>query len=398
MEKAIPVSCGIDLACRDPRVLGTGPFALLTNATGTTRDLRRSVDGLLTAGVDLRALMGPEHGLHGSVQAAETETSERDETTGLPVVETYRLHADELDARWEGIGVDALVVDLQDIGVRYYTYVWSMLDVMASAARTGRRCVVLDRPNPLGGLACAGPGLDARFASFVGRVDVPLRHGLTIGELARLFNRHAIPALAGRAVDLDVVPLRGWRREMWFDHTGLAWVAPSPNMPTPATALAFSGTGLFEGTTLSEGRGTTQPFEVLGAPFVDRRLVGAARDLRIPGIAFREVWFTPTFHKYRDQTVRGVALHIIDRDAAEPVEAAVALMRLAAELYPDDFAFLPPDGTAGGDGADEGAWPIDRLWGSDQLRNAVTSGLDPAALLRPRTTPDQTYPAGVLLY
>ncbi len=389
------VLTGASVLAADPDLVGAGRFGLLTNFTGTMPDLTRTVDALLAAGVNVTALFGPEHGLRGSVQAGETETDDHDAETGLPLFETYLLSPGELDALIERSGVDALIFDMQDLGVRFYTYIWSLYDVMLSAARTGRRFIVLDRPNPLGGTVTDGPRLDPAFASFVGRVDIPVRHGLTAGELAGLFNEQFLPAEVGTSLDLQVIGMRGWERTSWFDQTGLPWVAPSPNMPTLETALAFCGTGLFEGTNVSEGRGTTRPFEMLGAPFLDGALAPALRDLGLPGVLFRDALFTPTFHKYAGQTLRGVQLHVVDRERFEPVRCAASMMATIAEIYSDDFSFLRPGERVD---ATERGFPIDRLWGSAWLRESVGSGADLRPLLPAASSPAAAYGSRSLLY
>ncbi|KRC47343.1 hypothetical protein ASE16_18760 [Leifsonia sp. Root227] len=386
---------GIDIVAEEPGLLGGSRIGLLTNFTGTTRDLGRSVDALVDAGAPITTLFGPEHGLNGSVQAGETETSTHDARTDLPIVETYLKSGVELDRLIEDSGVDTVVFDMQDLGVRYYTYVWSLYDCLQSAARTGVRFVVLDRPNPLGGAVVSGPGLDvAGFGSFVGRSDVNQRHGLTAGELARLFNTRDLPA-DGISADLDVIRMTGWDTTADFDATGLPWVPPSPNMPTLDTAYAFTGTGIFEGTNVSEGRGTTRPFEMLGAPYVDGRLAARLRDAGIPGVLFREIWFTPTFHKYAGETVRGVQLHVVDRSAFDPVSTGLAVLDAFAELYPDRFRFLEPGQRVE---SGENGYAIDRLWGSSALRDAVRAG-EPTAALNPGVVPVQdVYGDDVLLY
>jgi uncharacterized protein YbbC (DUF1343 family) len=257
------------------------------------------------------------------------------------------------------------------------------------------RFVVLDRPNPLGGAVVSGPGLDvARHASFVGRTDIHLRHGLTAGELARLFNSRELPA-QGLSVNLDVVRMSGWDAAGDFDRTRLPWVAPSPNIPTLDTAFAYCGTGLFEGTNLSEGRGTTRPFELIGAPYIDGRLTARLRETGAAGVAFREVWFTPTFHKYAGQTIRGVQLHVTDRAAFDPVATALMVLDAVADLYPDRFDFAPP-----GDRVDapERGYAVDRLWGSAGLREAVRAGRPASALNRSARAVEAVYGDDVLLY
>jgi uncharacterized protein YbbC (DUF1343 family) len=386
---------GVAVTLDDPRVVGGKRIGLLTNFTGTTPDLGRTVDALVAAGAPIAVLFGPEHGVNGSVQAGETEANTHDAGTGLPVAETYLKTGDELDRLVETFGLDTIVFDMQDLGVRFYTYIWSMYDWMQSAARTGTRFVVLDRPNPLGGAVISGPGLDvAQFASFVGRSDIHQRHGLTAGELARLFNTRDLPAL-GLSVDLEVVRMTGWEASADFDRTGVPWVPPSPNMPTLDTAFAFCGTALFEGTNVSEGRGTTRPFEVLGAPYIDGRLAARLRETETAGVLFRDTWFTPTFHKYAGETVRGVQLHITDRSVFDPIGTALAVLDAVASLYPDDFGFLAPASRT--DAAERG-YAVDRLWGSTSLREAVSAG-EPAALLHPGTVSvEAVYQDDVLLY
>lgn len=385
---------GIELAAENPARLGGRRIGLLTNFTGTTPDLGRGVDALVAAGAPVTTLFGPEHGLNGSVQAGETETNTHDTRTDLPIVETYLRQGERLDALLRDSGVDTVVFDMQDLGVRYYTYIWSLYDCLFSAARTGLRFVVLDRPNPLGGAVVSGPGIDvAGFGSFVGRSDVHQRHGLTAGELARLFATRDLAA-AGLEVDLDVVPVEGWEASGDFDATGLPWVPPSPNMPTLDTAYAFAGTGIFEGTNVSEGRGTTRPFEVIGAPYIDGRLASMLRDSGLPGVLFREVWVSPTFHKYAGETVRGVQLHVTNRAAFDPVTTGLTVLDAIAGLYPESFAFLEP-----GERVEEGrGYAVDRLWGSSALRERVAAG-EPATALNPGVKPvTSVYGDDILLY
>lgn len=386
----------------DPGLIRGERLGLVTNHTGVMPDLGRNVDALQAAGVNLRALFGPEHGLGGSAQAGASEAAGTDGPSGLPVFDTYRRSGDELAEQLRSSGVDTILYDLQDIGARFYTYVWTMYDVMVAAARTGQRVVILDRPNPIGGLLSEGPGLDPAYTSFVGRADIPLRHGLTCGELARLLNAAAIPAKAGRPVELDVVPVDGWRRSDDADATDLPWVFPSPNIPTLDSAYVYPGTGLVEGTNLSEGRGTTRPFEIVGAPYVDERLAPALNERAadsgaggLEGVRFRELAFTPTFGKHASEPCRGVQLHVLDRVAFEPVRTAVLLLVTARRLYPDAFGWREPARTGGAKHS-----PADRLWGSDTLRRALDAGDEDAALglLPPRSTPRERYDGSVLLY
>lgn len=388
------VQTGASVLLQDVSILGHGRYGLVTNFTGVLPDLTRNVDGLRAAGLNLVALFGPEHGLRGSVQAGQTEHDEVDAHTGLPLFDTYLKTPAEIREMFDAAGLDAVIFDMQDIGTRFYTYVWTMFDCMLAAATSRLRFAVLDRPNPIGGEVCSGPGLDEHFSSFVGRADIPMRHGATAGELAVFFNQTIIPSRVGDALDLQVVRMRNWTRNMYFDETGLAWVPPSPNIPTLDSALAFAGMGLFEGTNLSEGRGTTRPFETIGAPYVDARLIGELRQLGLPGVIFRETWFVPTFHKYAGETLRGFQLHVTARSAFDPVATAVTVLRTVKRLYPDDFHFLEPNNQ---DRAGEATFAIDRLWGSDSLRLSIDDCRDPQSLLdAPKSPSDWCQPISLL--
>ncbi|MEU2393464.1 DUF1343 domain-containing protein [Streptomyces sp. NPDC007369] len=394
-DDRVAVTTGIARLHASPGLAGPGRLGLVTNHTGVLPDLRPTAPALLEAGARLVALFGPEHGLHGTGQAGESEAAQADPLTGLPVRDTYRCSGELLDKLLLDSGADALVYDLQDIGARFYTYVWTMFDLMASAARTGVRFVVADRPNPLGGLVSEGPLLDPAWASFVGRAAVPVRHGLTCGELARYLNAAAVPQAAGRAADLSVIEAAGWQRAMDAEATALPWVAPSPNIPTPATAAVYPGTCLFEGTNLSEGRGTTQPFEIVGAPYVDERFAPSLAELGLPGVHFRDLWFVPTFHKHAGQLLRGVQLHVTDREVFTPVRTAVAMLGTLRRLYPDQFAWRTAD--SGIEGSDRRPF-IDLLWGSDRLRRSVDAGDDPLSLCDPPAPPGRWAGDDVLLY
>lgn len=386
---------GLEVLTAGPGTLMGVRVGLLSNYTGVTPALGRNVEALRTAGIELAALFGPEHGLNGSAQAGASESTSTDDATGLPVVDTYAARGD-LDEAFAAHDIEAIVFDLQDVGVRYWTYTWSMYDAMAVAARLGMRFVVLDRPNPLGGIRVEGPKLDRGFASFVGRTGIRQRHGLTSGELARLFNVADIPREAGRPVELQVIRLESWDRDTPWEHTGLPWVMPSPNLPTLDSAFAFAATGLIEGSNVSEGRGTTRPFELFGAPYVDARFVPELRRRGLPGVAFRDAWFRPTFHKHAGEVVRGAQLYVTDRDSYRPVRTGLAILGALARLYPDDFAVLPARSNAD---SDHMGYPLDRLWGSDALRRALESGTDLSGLAdQVDDMAGADYPAGVQLY
>ncbi|MFC4008674.1 exo-beta-N-acetylmuramidase NamZ domain-containing protein [Nonomuraea purpurea] len=366
------VRTGAERLAADPTLAGGVRLGLITNPTGVLPDLTPTPDALIAAGVPLTALFGPEHGLRGTAQASFGENDAVDARTGLPVHDTYKHSGQALDRLIEASGVDTLLFDIADVGTRFYTYVWTMYDLLESAARLGVRFVVLDRPNPLGGTVQEGPVLDPAYASFVGRFPLPIRHGRTVGELATLF---------GFDVELRVVEMEGWRRGMSFAETGLAWVMPSVNMPTPDTALVYPGTGLFEGTNFSEGRGTTRPFELVGAPYVDERFAPALTALDLPGVRFRETWFTPTFHKHAGLPVRGVQLHVHDREAFRPVMTGLSMLHVARVLYPDDLRWAGPE------------LFMDHLWGSGTLTRCLEAGGDPRDLCPPPGRPE-----GRLLY
>ena len=302
-----------------------------------------SVDGnalhaadLMIARSDYRLvrLFGPEHGLRGEAQDMEPVAGTQDRETGLPVVSLYGSEPASLRPRSTDLdGLDAIVYDLQDVGSRYYTFVTTLSYVMEAAEEAGLPVVVLDRPNPIGGEVVEGPVLDPALASFVGRYPLPVRHGMTSGELARYFNE-----VFGIGCDTRVVEMIGWRRRMHFEDTNLPWVLPSPNMPTPDTARVYPGGCLVEGTNLSEGRGTTRPFELVGAPWLrGPELAATLREERLPGVLFRATSFRPAFHKHAGKTCTGVQVHVVDRERFRPFAAYLLLLREALRQGGGDF-------------------------------------------------------------
>ncbi|MFD6027161.1 exo-beta-N-acetylmuramidase NamZ family protein [Streptomyces griseoluteus] len=330
---------------------------IVTNPTGVTRDVRHVVDVMHADDrVRLTAVFGPEHGFRGTAQAGGSEGRYDDPATGLPVYDTYLKSGQALADVFTASGVDTVVFDIQDAGARFYTYIWTLYDCMEAAALAGKRFVVLDRPNPVTGRAALGPVLHEEFATFVGRRPIAQAHGMTVAELARLFNGEFLD----RPVPLETVTMTGWRRGMFFGDCGLPWVPPSPNMPTPDTALVYSGTCLFEGTNLSEGRGTTRPFELLGAEGIDGRWAREANRAGLPGVRFREAYFAPTFSKFQGKTVGGVQLHVHDPAAFDPVLTGVTLLVTARRVW-DGFAWRPDN------------W-IDKLTGSERVRTMVDAG------------------------
>nr|BBH87346.1 hypothetical protein KTC_20970 [Thermosporothrix sp. COM3] len=358
--QAAPVQTGLEtLLAEGLPHLSRKRLGLITNPSAVNHRLQSAVDLLSAQGsLHLCALFGPEHGIRGDAQAGVDIASSHDPRTGLPIYSLYgptRRPTPEMLA-----GLDALLYDIQDVGVRYYTYIGTLLFAQEAAAAAGLEFLVLDRPNPLPDTFLEGNVLDPRFASFVGAYSLPVRHGLTVGELARLFaSERGWPPPT-------VVPLRGWKRSLWFDETDLPWIMPSPNLPTLDAVTLYPGTCLFEGTNCSEGRGTTRPFEVIGAPWIDPfQLAEAMNDLALPGVAFRPLYFTPQFSKHRDTPCGGVQLHITDRTQLRPLTVGLYLLHTIRSLYPDALNW-----TQGSDGQ----YFLDLLGGTDQLRLALERG------------------------
>jgi uncharacterized protein YbbC (DUF1343 family) len=339
---------------------------VVSNPASVDHELRHIADRLAAhPRARLAALFGPQHGFRSDVQDNMIETRHaRDEIRRVPV---YSLYSETREPTAEMLrGLDALVVDLQDVGVRIYTYIYTMANCLKAARRHGLKVIVCDRPNPIGGVAVEGMVLERGFESFVGMYPIPMRHGMTIGELARLFNDHfAIGA------DLEVVPMEGWRREMYFDATGLTWILSSPNIPTFDTTTVYPGTVLFEGTNISEGRGTTRPFEFVGAPWiVAERFCEAMNRTALAGVFFRPIVFEPTFQKHARQACGGCQIHVLDRRAFRPVATAVALMAAFRASDPGRFKWKDPPYEY-----ELERMPIDVLTGSKRLREQIESGV-----------------------
>ena len=331
---------------------------LITNHTALARDGRHAIDVLHDApGVELASLFAPEHGIRGRAAPGERIESDRDAKTGLPVYSLYGETRQPTPAMLEGL--DVLVFDIQEIGARYYTYKWTMALALEAAGEAGIPFVVLDRPNPIGGVHVQGNVLDPAFATFVGLHPVPMRDGMTNGELARLLNESY-----GIGAQLHVVPMDGWRRSMWYDETGLAWTPPSPNMPDMESATHYPGTCLFEGTNLSVGRGTPRAFQWIGAPWLDGdALTARLAARRLPGVRFELASFVPRDPgdgKFPGDTVRGVRFVVTDRAAYDPTVTAVAALLEARRLAGDRWAW--------------NASHFDRLAGTDRLRAAIEAG------------------------
>lgn len=375
------VKLGIDLFVERYLNLVEGKrVGLITNPTGVNGELNSTIDLLLSNGVNLVALYGPEHGVRGNAQAGEYVPFYWDDKYDLPVFSLYGQtmevpgdilnnideYMKDFDTKHEGKlpekkmveGIDVMLFDIQDVGTRVYTYIATMAYAMRSCAEFGIDFIVLDRPNPIGG-AVEGPILEyPEYSSFVGLYPIPMRHGMTAGELAKLFNDRFMD----KKVNLTVIRMEGWKRGMWYDDTGLPWVIPSPNMPTMDTATVYPGQVLIEGTSMSEGRGTTKPFELFGAPWIDGyALAKELNALGLPGVKFREAWFTPTFSKHSGKMCGGVQIHVTDREAYKPFETTLYTIETVKRLYPENLTF--------------DVHYFDRLAGNSWIRESLERGV-----------------------
>jgi uncharacterized protein YbbC (DUF1343 family) len=358
-----PVQPGIEVLLQNPPLwLKEKRIGLLVNQASVDSRLRHTADLLVGAFPrSIRALFGPQHGIRGEKQDNMVESSDFIHPRfGIPAFSLYGASRspvpDMLDL------IDILIIDLQDVGTRVYTFISTMAYCLEAAARRGKKIVVLDRPNPIGGEQVEGNLLQQDCRSFVGVHPLPMRHGLTIGELALLFNDHH-----GIHGELEVIAMEGWRRSMLFRETGLMWVSPSPNMPSPETALVYTGQVLLEGTNLSEGRGTTRPFELFGAPFIDPVLIKEKTgQRRIPGIMLREAYFQPTFNKWQGQLCGGLQMHISAPRLFKPYTTTLALLQDVMALYPEQFAWSDPPYEYENERP-----PIDLIAGDRAVREAV---------------------------
>ncbi len=335
---------------------------ILANPASANRDFRHIVDQLAEADdLSLAAIFGPQHGFRSDLQDNMIETPHTtDPKRGVPI---FSLYSETREPTKEMLDlIDVLVIDIQDVGARIYTFIYTMANCLRAAAKTGTPVIVCDRPNPIGGLQTEGPMLEPGFESFVGQFPIPMRHGMTVAELAKLFNEGF-----GIAAPLEVVPMEGWSRELYFDDVEIPWIMPSPNMPTLETAIVYPGTVLFEGTMVSEGRGTTRPFELIGAPYLDgAALTERMNNHNLAGVHFREVVFEPTFQKHAKTPCGGCQLHLTSRWDFEPVIAAAALLRECYGLAPSQFKWRE-----GPYEYEHDKMPIDILAGSTELREQI---------------------------
>ncbi|WP_412059775.1 exo-beta-N-acetylmuramidase NamZ domain-containing protein [Metabacillus idriensis] len=363
-KKKNKVTPGVEVLLKDQKELLKGKkVGLITNPTGIDSGLNSIVD-LLNEDpeIELTALYGPEHGVRGDAQAGSSVEFYIDEKTGLPV---YSLYGKTKKPTPEMLAnVDVLVFDIQDVGTRYYTYIYTMAYAMEAAKENNIPFIVLDRPNPQGGLSVDGPVLEPEFSSFVGLYPIPLKHGMTVGELASFFNKEF-----EIGADLTVVKMNGWKRSMNFDETGLPFVLASPNMPTVSTTFVYPATGLIEGTNVSEGRGTTKPFELIGAPYINSTdLAEKLNSLSLPGIKFRAASFTPTFSKHAGKLSHGVEIYVTDREEFEAVPTGLHIIKTIHDMYPDDFQFLAANN-------------FSLLIGNDWVRTMILEGASVADIM-----------------
>ncbi len=335
---------------------------LVINQASVDKKLNSSLDLFHShPQIKLTAIFSPQHGLKGEKQANMIESPDFvDPQTGLPVFSLYGKTREPTKEMLER--VEIIVFDLQDIGTRVYTYISTLALIMQECKKFGKKVIVLDRPNPINGKDIEGNIVEPEFYSFVGIYPLPIRHGMTIGELALMFNREF-----KIECDLEVIPLEGWKRDMWFDETGYTWVNPSPNIPTLESAVIYPATVYLEGTNISEGRGTTKPFEFCGAPFVDSgELVNELNKQNLPGVFFRRIAFQPTFDKWKDEICFGVQIHVLNRNLFRPVRTGLALLKTFCNLYPDNFKWQNPPYEY-----EYEKLPIDLLWGTDKVRKLI---------------------------
>jgi uncharacterized protein YbbC (DUF1343 family) len=368
----VTVITGLENVLADPRILRSrGRLGLLYNQASINKNFQSAAELLAAAFPgQVRMLFGPQHGVYCTEQDNMRETAHAiHPKLGLPIVSLYSKERRPSRAAIEPL--DAVVVDLQDVGTRVYTFATTAVYVMQACAELGKEVIVLDRPNPINGLDVEGNVSRADFSSFVAPYPLPMRHGMTIGELMRYYNGvHDI------GCQLTVIPLQGWKRWMWFEDTGLPWALPSPNMPTVETAVVYPGQVLLEGTNLSEGRGTTKPFEFVGAPFIEpERVLSAIDPAALEGVRLRPMEFRPTFNKWKDCVCRGFQIHVVKRQSYRPVRTSLAILSAIMTLYPQEFQWAHPPYEYVFD-----KLPIDVIMGDDSIREQLQSGRPVAEL------------------
>lgn len=360
------VYTGLDIIHKKwPKNLKYSDIGLLVHPASVNKKLNHAIDICTKSKkFKIKALFGPQHGIRGETQDNMIEwRGFIDKKTSLPVYSLYGNVRQPTPSMLKNI--DVLVIDLQDIGSRYYTFIWTMDLCLQSCSKLNKSVVILDRPNPIGGHLIEGNVLNSDYTSFVGLKPLPVRHGMTIGEIANYLRNEFYPNL-----DLYIITIANWKRNMWFDETGLNWVLPSPNMPSPNTALVYPGMCLLEGTNISEGRGTTRPFEIFGAPFIEpETLLENLKELHLQGVIFRPMYFEPTFHKYAGKLCGGAQIHVTNREKYKPFKTGIAIIKVIHDIYKEDFLWkLPPYEY------EYEKMPIDILAGTDRLRIMIETG------------------------
>jgi len=361
------VTLGLEKLLANPNEYLCGStLGLVVNQTSLTSDGQFSIGQFHNnKSFKLKTILAPEHGLYGVDQDMALVADETEPLSGLLVRSLYGADASSLTPSPSLLnGIDNLVFDIQDVGSRYYTFIYTLANCMKTCVESNTRMIVCDRPNPINGVTIEGNLVEKEFQSFVGQYPIPNRHGMTIGELAILFNEYF-----GIKCDLKVIPMEGWERSMWYDQTGLPWVSPSPNMPTLSTATVYPGMCLIEGTLLSEGRGTTIPFEQVGAPYIDAEtLAKTLNKENLPGLFFRPQYFKPQFQKWCGAVCGGVQLHVTERNKIKPLVTSIVLLSSIKKLYPDDFLWRKEAYEFVND-----RLAIDLLYGNPTLREAIES-------------------------
>lgn len=376
------VNLGVEVFLEERLDLVKGKrVGLITNPSGVDSQLRSIIDLFYkNPDINLVALYGSEHGLKGNAQPGEYVPFYVDKQYNIPVFSLYGQSRKPVPGMLKNIdqymrsfdtlieskipedlmieGLDVMVFDIQDVGTRIYTYLATMAFCMEACAQNNIEFIVLDRPNPINGNILEGPILEyPEYSTFVGLYPIPVRHGMTAGELAKLYNDKFLK----KKVSLTVIPMKGWERGMWYDETSLPWVIPSPNMPSLHTATVYPGQVFLEGTNISEGRGTTRPFEIFGAPWIESQVLAEKLNaLRLPGVVFREAWFIPTFSKYKGESCGGVQIHVLDRNTYRPFESTLCIITTIKALYPDEFKFHPEY--------------FDNIMGNSKVREALERG------------------------
>lgn len=360
------VRTGLDIFEREwPKELKGADIGLVVHPASVNRRLEHAAALIMQSRkLKLKALFGPQHGIRGETQDNMIEWEGfRDEVSGLPVFSLYGETREPLPEMIRDL--DAMVIDLQDVGARYYTFIWTMELCMQACARAAKPVVILDRPNPIGGRLVEGPVLDMGYSSFVGQRPLPVRHGMSVGEISYYLKESFYPGLA-----LYVIPMKGWERKMWFNDTSLPWVLPSPNLPTIHSATVYPGMCLLEGTMISEGRGTTRPFEIFGAPYIRPDiLVKKLGEYELPGVFFRPMYFQPAFQKHAGEVCGGAQLHVTSRERFRPFKTGVAIIKAIHDLYNKNFLWKQPPYEY-----EKEKMPIDILAGTERLRIDIENG------------------------